>query len=120
MQPQSSRRQTRAAFDKVKQEREKNTKPAYTMPAKKPKVEVQVTSPSICQTTRITRQGSRSCLNPHAAKIESLQRQIEDLEERPLKIFTSVAVQVSQFVLVVLLLPASRPRSAYFDPRPMV
>lgn len=44
LQPQSNKRQTRAAFDKVKEVHQKHVKPVYNMSARKSKVEVQVPS----------------------------------------------------------------------------
>lgn len=47
LQPQSSTRQTRAAFDKVKEERGKVAKPVYNVMARKAKVEAQVPVPVV-------------------------------------------------------------------------
>ncbi|KIX07499.1 uncharacterized protein Z518_02152 [Rhinocladiella mackenziei CBS 650.93] len=46
LQPQSNKRQTRAAFDKAKEQHEKHAKPIYNMSARKSKVEVHVPPPS--------------------------------------------------------------------------
>ncbi|OAP59594.1 hypothetical protein AYL99_06892 [Fonsecaea erecta] len=46
LQPQSNKRQTRAAFDKVKEERQKHTKPIYNVSTRKSKVESQVSPPT--------------------------------------------------------------------------
>ncbi|EXJ85363.1 adenosinetriphosphatase [Capronia coronata CBS 617.96] len=47
LQPQSTKRQTRAAFGKVKEERQKQAKPQYNMPPKRPKATVQTPPPVI-------------------------------------------------------------------------
>ncbi|KAL2416492.1 Helicase swr1 [Exophiala dermatitidis] len=46
LQPQSAKRQTRAAFEKVKDEHQKHPKPMYNMPVRKPKVEVLTPPPA--------------------------------------------------------------------------
>ncbi|KAI1610299.1 adenosinetriphosphatase [Exophiala viscosa] len=69
LQPQSTKRNTRAAFDKVKAEREKVAKPVYNVTAKKAKVEIQ-------EPTSSTKRGpgrppkSRDADSPHSAKQE--------------------------------------------------
>jgi helicase SWR1 len=86
LQPQSSRRQTRAAFDKVKEEHQKHAKPVYNIKtsAKKPSVEIVVPSRSPSAVKRATAPPTKnreSATHAHIAKIESLQRQIKELEK---------------------------------------
>ncbi|KIW72915.1 hypothetical protein, variant [Phialophora macrospora] len=84
LQPQSNRRQTRAAFDKVKEEHQKHAKPVYNikMSAKKSNSETAVPSrsPSAVKRAPPTK-SSDSVTHAHIAKVESLQRQIKELEK---------------------------------------
>ncbi|EXJ79575.1 adenosinetriphosphatase [Capronia epimyces CBS 606.96] len=73
LQPQSSRRQTRAAFEKVKEERVKHAKPLYNALPRKPKVEVQTPPP-------VTKRGpgrppkNRNHEHLRSVKVEEAQR----------------------------------------------
>ncbi|ETI28547.1 hypothetical protein G647_00997 [Cladophialophora carrionii CBS 160.54] len=86
LQPQSNKRQTRAAFDKVKEEHQKHVKPVYNinMSARKSNCEVVVPSrsPSAVKRAAVPPTKSRdSATHAHIAKIENLQRQIKELEK---------------------------------------
>jgi helicase SWR1 len=85
-QPQSDKRQTRTAFNKVKEEHQKHVKPVYNMSSTAPrKVTVEKPPPSPTATKRppaptsMTKNRERAPSNA-AAKIESLKRQIEQLK----------------------------------------
>ncbi|EXJ64598.1 adenosinetriphosphatase [Cladophialophora yegresii CBS 114405] len=90
LQPQSNKRQTRAAFDKVKEEHQKHVKPVYNinMSARKSNTEVVVPSRSPSAVKRATAPPTKSrdsATQVHIAKIESLQRQIKELEKARFK-----------------------------------
>ena len=85
LQPQSSKRRTRAAFDKVKEEHQKHAKPVYNInvAARKSNSEVVAAIPSPSMVKRGTStpaKGRDATAHAHFAKIESLQRQIRHLE----------------------------------------
>ena len=82
MQPQSNKRQTRAAFDKAKVDHQKNAKPVYKINvAAKKEVVGPTRSPTMVKRTPVAPAKSHDAApQAHLAKIESLQRQIRQLE----------------------------------------
>ncbi|OQV04825.1 hypothetical protein CLAIMM_09650 [Cladophialophora immunda] len=80
LQPQSNRRQTRAAFDKVKEERQKHGKPIYNTSARKSKVESHVSpSTALRRGSNPPSKGRDASQAQHPAKAESSQRYLRDL-----------------------------------------
>ncbi len=85
LQPQSDKRQTRAQFDRVKEAHQKAAKPVYNVnvSARKANSEVVVPPRSPTIVKRIPAppaKGHDAAARAHLSKIESLQRQIKQLE----------------------------------------
>lgn len=80
LQPQSAKRQTRATFSKVKQDHHKQAKPVYNTSGRKSKSEVRMLTPPSTKRGPTTPAKGRDSAQSHLAKIESLQRQIKQLE----------------------------------------
>ncbi|KAK4941173.1 swr1 complex component [Elasticomyces elasticus] len=81
LQPQSSKRHTRAAFDKVKAEREKVAKPVYNVSAKKAKVEIhEPTPPAKRGPGRPPK--TRDTDSPQSAKQEDIPKHTRNLTPR--------------------------------------
>ncbi|KIX97115.1 uncharacterized protein Z520_07229 [Fonsecaea multimorphosa CBS 102226] len=79
LQPQSNKRQTRAAFDKVKEERQKHAKPIYNISARKSKAESHISPSSTTKRGSIPPPKSRDVSHSqHPAKAESSQRHLRD------------------------------------------
>ncbi|KAH0841203.1 Helicase swr1 [Fonsecaea pedrosoi] len=76
LQPQSNKRQTRAAFDKVKEERQRQAKPVYNVSARKSKAEAQISPSRTIKRGSVPPPKGRDALQTHhPPKAESSQSQ---------------------------------------------
>lgn len=81
LQPQANKRQTRAAFGKVKEERQKHAKPTYNAPPKQPKVELQ-TSPLVMKRGPGRPPKNRALDHTPPVKVEDAQSRSRDMNAR--------------------------------------
>ncbi|EXJ65610.1 adenosinetriphosphatase [Cladophialophora psammophila CBS 110553] len=79
LQPQSNKRQTRAAFDKAKEERQKHAKPVYNVSARKSKIEAHVSPPVTVKRGPVPpSKGHDVSQSQHHRKAEASQRHLRD------------------------------------------